>query len=99
MSDANTGRGRIMKKWLKGHNNRGTGHINQGYRRLTRNGVRQYEHRIVMERDLGRRLYDDEVVHHKNHDRLDNRIENLEVMTFEEHGLLHQSERRKEPYG
>lgn len=29
------------------------------------------------------------VVHHKNHDPLDNRLENLEVMTAEEHGKEH----------
>lgn len=36
-------------------------------------------HRLVMERSLGRLLLPTEVVHHRNRDRLDNRIENLEV--------------------
>lgn len=53
------------------------------------------EHRYIMEQFLGRRLSDDEVVHHKNHIRTDNRIENLEVMTFKEHANLHIKERHK----
>lgn len=46
-------------------------------------------HRVVMENHLGRLLTENEVVHHLNEDKKDNRIENLEVMTKEEHGRHH----------
>jgi hypothetical protein len=46
-------------------------------------------HRLIMERHLGRKLGRFEVVHHKNHDPKDNRIENLEVMSLGDHTRLH----------
>ena len=50
-------------------------------------------HTVVMEKHIGRYLNKDEVVHHINHVRNDNRIENLRLMTKKEHMLLHASEK------
>lgn len=48
-----------------------------------------YEHRIIAEQIINRRLVKNEVVHHKNGIRWDNRIENLEVMDAIEHAKMH----------
>lgn len=47
------------------------------------------EHDLVMECFIGRHLKDDEIVHHKNFKRDDNRLENLELMTKFTHMAYH----------
>lgn len=52
-------------------------------------------HRIVMAVSLGRMLHPREIVHHRNRNKLDNRLENLELMTWEEHLRHHAIETTK----
>ena len=53
------------------------------------------EHRLIMERQIGRYLTEEECVHHINGIRSDNRIENLALMTKSEHMSLHMRERHQ----
>ena len=50
-----------------------------GYVRRSRKGKTEAQHRVAVQEHIGRELFRHENVHHKNGQRADNRIENLEL--------------------
>lgn len=72
--------------------------INYKYIYVNKNGYfmncedrnhRYLVHRKVMEEYLGRKLKNNEIVHHKDMNKLNNDISNLEIMSRSEHTKLH----------
>jgi len=74
----------------------GTTHVRKDGYLSVKVGVRKYklEHRIVMEAVLGRPLRSDEEVHHINGVKLDNRRENLRLVSPSEHQTFHTAHHR-----
>lgn len=65
---------------------------NKQYKAINRNGEVRSEHRIIMERIIGRRLSFDEVVHHIDGDKSNNNPDNLMVVTRREHAFIHREQ-------
>lgn len=84
-------RGNRSPNWNGGRNLRSNGYIEVYCPNHPKAKSRKYiyEHILVMEQHLGRYLNDNEIVHHINGNKTDNRIENLQLMTNSEHTATH----------
>jgi hypothetical protein len=60
------------------------------YKAIKVGGRKKDEHRHIVETSVGRKLDRDEVVHHKDGDKTNNSLSNLEIMTLSEHSRMHQ---------
>lgn len=65
------------------------------YKGLKINGKRIDEHRYLMQKALGRTLLSNEIVHHKDGNKSNNDLSNLEILQRSEHSRMHTKERFK----
>jgi hypothetical protein len=64
------------------------GYLLNGYLAYKINNQIYFEHHLIWELHYGP-IPSGYVIHHKNGNKVDNRIENLEMMTISKHSLLH----------
>lgn len=87
-------------QWKGGETVHEDGHVlvrSPGHPHVNKNGY-VLRSRLVMEKHLGRHLEFGEIVHHKNEDKTDDRIENLRLFpSVGEHVSFHHQEKNRKP--
>lgn len=79
----------------RGKMNDGSGRRDKGSADWYRKVDGRHEHRTVMEKHLGRQLRRNEIVHHKNRNKKDNRLRNLKLTTRSAHIREHLPEMQR----
>ena len=96
----NHARGAAQHRWNDGRMVATTGYaklrVGRGHPLADRNGF-AYEHLVVWVAAGYQRPDPNQVLHHRNGNRLDNRIENLEVLSRAQHNREHLRTRRRDP--
>jgi hypothetical protein len=85
---------REFKKIIIGEQNKNfkNGLSPEGYKRIYYNGKNQFEHRIIAEQKLNRKLFPLEQVHHVDCDKLNNSLDNLYIAkSRSDHNKCHAS--------
>lgn len=77
--------------WNKGDSK---GWVDAGYRKVSIDGEDIREHRRIVEETFGIKLESNKIIHHKDGNKINNSLDNLEVMTASEHMKLHWQLRR-----
>lgn len=104
-------RGATQSAYAPGHRRRGTRPHAQRWRVDHQGYLQRYapwhpnattngevpEHRFLMAALLGRPLREGEIVHHRNGDKLDNRLSNIQLTGRGYHSVVHADDRRKPP--
>lgn len=79
----------------KHHSWKGGINLKNGYRTLkVKTGLYIFEHRLIMENTIGRKLFGNEIVHHLDGNKLNNSKDNLVLINNSEHTRLHNSCRK-----
>lgn len=95
---------KFSRERMTGKNNPGYGKHPWNYKggTITLSGNRKIKyldisgkkvHRMVMEKNLGRKLTKDEVIHHLDGNGLNNNLSNLVLLTKSEHSIIHKMEK------
>jgi hypothetical protein len=82
--------------WKGGIRKRKDGYI---FIRIKETRSERLMHRVIMEEYLGRKLLRNEIIHHRNSNKSDNRIKNLQIMSQSEHAKLDYEKRQKNKLG